>query len=57
MDQIEKEILARWEKASEDLKLKHYLEFSNQDEYFELVLKGYRETIKGKPELEALVQS
>lgn len=56
MDKIETEIVARWAKAVEDLKLKHYLEFSELDEYYELTLKGYRGTIQGKPELEKLIK-
>ncbi len=52
MDKIEKEIRARWSRAVEELKQKHYLEFSETDEYYELMLKGYKETIQGKPELE-----
>jgi hypothetical protein len=56
MDNIEQKILARWKKAKDDLTKKHYLEFSNLDEYFESTLKGYQEKIKGKPELEIFIK-
>jgi hypothetical protein len=56
MDKFEKEILVRWKRAKENLTKKHYLEFSNLDEYFESTLKGYQEKIKGNPELERFIK-
>ena len=57
MDQIETGIMVRWETAKEALLEKQYLDRCDLDEHFKLILKGYKQTIKGNTELENLISS
>jgi hypothetical protein len=52
MDKIETEIVARWNRNKEELKLKQIAELDRLDKRFTELLVKYAKNIKGKPELE-----